>query len=75
MNQFKLGDRTKDVWAGDLVSECEYIADLGYGTMLFYDIKFKCFRKVFWHRLEDGKFILNGWNCANCPSELLLDNS
>jgi len=66
---FKLGDKTTDVWAGDIVTECEYLADLGQGRMLFYDIKFKCFRRVF--REPHGKAILNGWDVADRPSKFL----
>ena len=68
--KFKLGDKTKDIWSGDLVSECEFIADLGEGRMLFYDIKDQSFRRVF---IEfDGKRpYMNGWKCAKKPSELI----
>lgn len=68
--KFKLGDKTKDVWAGDIVSTCEYIADLGQGRMLFYDTDNKCFRRVF-IQMEDGEPCLNGWDCASKPSQLL----
>lgn len=67
---FKLGDKTNRVWHGDLVTECEYICNLGQGRMLFYDTKSKCFRRVFIEE-TNGVFILNGWDCANTPSELL----
>lgn len=60
--KFKRGDVTKEVWAGDLVCECEYIDNLGEGRMRFYDRTSKCFRCVFWeYDDKDKKFILNGW--------------
>jgi len=69
MKKFKLGDKTKKVWAGDIVTECEFICDLDRGNMLFYDTKFKCFSRVF--QEPYGKQILNGWDCADKPSELI----
>jgi len=66
----KLGDRTKEIWVGDIVVECEYIADLGQGRMLFYDITTKCFRRVYFE-LYEGNAILNGWDCAKTVQELL----
>lgn len=68
--KFKLGDKTQEVWAGDIVTTCEYLADIGQGRMLFYDTKFKCFRRAF-IEVVDGEPCLNGWDCANKPSELL----
>ena len=68
--KFKIGDRTKSVWAGDIVSECEFLAYLDNGGMLFYDITFKIFRYVFWQAEDNGKFILNGWKCSSIPSTL-----
>jgi hypothetical protein len=67
---FKLGDKTNAVWNGDMTTECEYIANLGEGRMLFYDVRLKCFRKVF-IEISEGKPILNGWRSAYTPSELL----
>lgn len=46
-SEFKIGEKTKEIWAGDLVTECEFLAKLGNGQMLFYDIEYKCFRRVF----------------------------
>lgn len=57
MKPFKRGDITKDVWAGDLVSTCEFIDDIGLGIMLFRDITFGGYRAVY--RDKDG--VLNGW--------------
>jgi hypothetical protein len=68
--KFKLGEKTRDVWAGDLVHECEYIADMGQGRMLFYDIKNKCFRRVFLE-MSHGKVCMNGWDCSDSPSKLM----
>ena len=68
--KFKLGDKTRDIWSGDIVSDCEYLADLGEGRMLFYDTTCKCFRRVFIDA-TDGILGLNGWKCTNKPSKLL----
>ncbi len=68
--KFKLGEKTNKVWAGDFVSECEFLADLGEGRMLFYDTTAKCFRRVF-IEFDEGQPYMNGWNCANKPSKLL----
>jgi hypothetical protein len=70
MSQFKLGEVTDKIYCGDLASQCEYLADLGEGRMLFYDITSKCFRRVF-PQWENNKYILNGWACAPKPSQLL----
>ena len=67
---FTIGEKTKDVWAGDIVTTCEYLGNLGQGRMLFYDTTFKCFRRVF-VEVVNGDPYLNGWDCANKPSELI----
>jgi len=70
--EFKKGQVTKEVWSGELISECEYLDDLGQGRMLFYDRTSKCFRCVYWEYVElAGKFGLNGWTCAKSPSEFV----
>lgn len=70
--RFKIGDTTPNVWAGDFVTVCEYLGDLGQGRMLFWDVQNKCFRRVFVELTgEDDRPVLNGWDCANRPSELL----
>ena len=69
--KFKVGEVTEDVWSGDFVAKCEFLANLGQGQMLFYDTTFKCFRKVFIEVDDDGKPYMNGWNCASKPSKLL----
>ena len=56
---FKHGDITEDVWAGDLVTKCEFIDDLGLGLMLFRDTTFGGYRAVY--RETNG--VLNGWTC------------
>lgn len=68
--KFEVGDKTKDIWSGDLVSECVFLANIGQGRMLFYDETFKCFRRVF-IEMCDGEPCLNGWDCASKPSKLL----
>jgi hypothetical protein len=45
--KFEVGEQTKDIWCGDIVTTCEFLTNLGSGCMLFYDIKDKSFRKVF----------------------------
>ena len=69
--KFKLGEKTKDIWSGDIVSECEFLADLGEGRMLFYDTDDKSFRRVFVEMDDDGRPYMNGWKCAKKPSELV----
>ena len=71
MSKYKLGHRTNRIWAGDIVSECEFVTDISEGRMIFYDIKFKCFRIVFYELNNENDFILNGWKCANTISELI----
>lgn len=68
--KFKVGEVTEDIWSGDIVSKCEFLADLGEGHMLFYDTTFKCFRKTF-IAVDDGEPYLNGWNCDSKPSKLV----
>ena len=70
--KFELGEKPKDIWSGDLVSECEFLADIGEGRMLFYDTTFKCFRKVF-IAFDAKRPYMNGWNCAARPSKLLYE--
>jgi hypothetical protein len=68
--KFEIGEKTQSVWCGDIVTTCEYLGDLGQGRMLFWDVTFRCFRRVFIEM--DGKTpILNGWDCASRPSKLL----
>jgi hypothetical protein len=69
--KFKLGQKTKDVWSGDLVSECVFLTDIGNKDMLFWDITFRCFRRVRIYKSSSGKKYMSGWDCASEPSELL----
>jgi hypothetical protein len=69
--KFKLGDKTRSVIAGDIVTECEFITDLKEGQMLFYDVHFKCFRKVFIAVDGGGDIYLNGFDYASRPSKLI----
>ena len=71
ISNFRLGDKTTEIWCGDIVSHCEFICNLGEGRMLFYDITFKCFRRVFPEFRENNEIILNGWNCSHRPSLLI----
>lgn len=67
---FKLGDVIENVWCGEIFTVCEFICYMEYGNMLVYDVNHKCFRKVY-IQYNEG-FILNGWQCANTPRELLF---
>ena len=69
--KFKVGEATENIWCGDIVTKCEFLADLGSGQMLFYDVNDKSFRKVFIEVDDDGKPYMNVWNCASKPSKLL----
>ena len=69
--KFEIGESTTDIWCGDFVTKCEFLANLGNGQMLFYDVNDKCFRKVFIEVDEDGKPYMNGWKCESKPSKLL----
>lgn len=69
--KFEIGEKTTDVWAGDIVTTCEYLGELGQGRMLFWDVQHKCFRRVFIAVGDDGKPYMNGWDCASRPSKLL----
>lgn len=68
--KFEIGDRTTDVWHGDLITECVFLANLPFGQMLFYDIQSKVFRRVFIDVDDNGNPYMDGWTCAECPSEL-----
>ena len=70
--KFKIGESTEDVWCGDLVTKCEFLSDLGFGHMLFYDTRSKLFRRVYIEVNDDGEPYMNGWDCASRPSKLLL---
>lgn len=70
-----MGDMTRDVWSGDIVTDCEFIARVDTNAMLahtflFFDHTFNCFRRAFWEKV-DGQFVLNGWKCGKTVKELL----
>ena len=65
-----IGDKTREVWIGDTITECEFLGQLPDNRMLFFDTKFRCFRAVFF-QVEEGNVILNGMEAASKPSELL----
>ncbi len=67
---FAIGEMTDKVWAGDIVTKCEYLGPLGGGRMLFRDHTFNCYRAAFWER-HSGEFILNGWKCVTTTGVLL----
>lgn len=69
--KFTVGEKTTNIWCGDVVTECEFLADLESGQMLFYDVKSKCFRKVFIDVSPEGEPYMNGWNCESKPSKLI----
>jgi len=73
---FQLGEQTRDVSCGDMVTTCEFIGYIPVDRytphkLLFYDLVFKCFRLCEWKKSLAGKTYLDGWNCANSISELL----
>ena len=67
--RFKPGDITKDIWSGDIVTECEFIQYLDHGTMLFHNKTARCFVRAFWEVMDDGMgkpiTVLNGWDCSS----------
>jgi len=69
--KFKIGDITTQVWAGDLVHDCVFLAYLDNGGMLFYDLASEVFRYAFWQAEENGKFTLNGWKYNKNPAKLI----
>lgn len=69
-SHFLFGEQTKDIWAGELITTCEFIRDLKDGKMLFYDVDFMCFREVFVEMSNDG-LRLNGWKAVRSPSQLI----
>lgn len=71
MRKYSIGDKEDRVWAGDLVTICEFITYCKHGTMIFYDLKNQCFRRVFYDTDYKGNEILNGWECSKTISDLL----
>ena len=62
--RFKKGDVTDEVWCGDIVTQCEFLAYLPDGNMLFFDKKFKCNRIVKEVVGRDGVVYLDGWTAV-----------
>lgn len=69
-NNFKLGDKSDQIWCGDLCCECEFVSKLDHGKMLWHDTDFLYFRLVFWDNV-DGKLIMNKWESSRKISDLL----
>ena len=67
---FKFGEKTTNIYSGDIVSTCEFVADLGKGRLLFWDVTFKCFRRTKVRR-GDGELYLDGWDCESRPSKFV----
>ena len=67
---YKFGERTKDIWSGDIVTICEFIMTLPNQRLLFYDIDCKIFRSCFWQVIQGG-FVLNGWDCTGTIKDLI----
>lgn len=70
---FLMGEVTKEVHSGDLVSECQFIGYIPVDQytphdLLFHDITFNCFRRCGW---EKGKDILVNKKCSIYISDLL----
>ncbi len=62
---FKLGEIVEDIWAGEFEIQCEFIANIGLGIMIFRDINDDCYRAVYY----DGKG-LNGWIASDTIQDL-----
>ena len=75
MKRYKFGDEENHIWAGDLVSRCEFIQYLPFGIMVFREISpSPCVRAVFYESVDkDGGWVLNGWNAYNTIKELKAD--
>ena len=63
---FNPGQRTKSVWCGDFVTDCEFISSLPKGGLLFWDHTCECFRRAHYEKVY-GEMVLNGWTCADKP--------
>ena len=74
MKYYKPGDEENHVWAGDLVSHCEFIQYLPFGIMVFREIRpSPCVRAVYYEVDDDGEATLNGWNAYDTIKELKAD--
>ena len=73
MKRYKFGDEENMIWAGDLVSHCEFIEYLPFGIMVFREISpHPCVRAVYYEAHEDG-WTLNGWNAYKSIKDLKAD--
>lgn len=71
MKHYEPGDTEDRVWAGDLVSHCEFLQYLPFGIMVFREIKpCPCVRAVYYEVDDDGEVALNGWNAYDTIKEL-----
>lgn len=70
LKEYKLGDITREVWSGDIVSDCEFLMKLKNGRLLFYDHLAKVFRSAYYEVFEN-ELILNGWDCCENIKPLL----
>ena len=72
MKHYKPGDIENGVWAGDLVSKCEFLQYLPFGIMVFREIKpSPCVRAVYYEVDDDGEVVLNGWNAYETINDLM----
>ncbi len=71
MKNFKIGEITDKVWCGDFVTECLFLQKFRDGSMHFYDLTCKCYRRATWDINHDNEIILNGWNSHKNP--IVLD--
>lgn len=74
MKHYKFGDEEDKIWAGELVSHCEFIEYLPFGIMVFREIKpCPCVRAVYYDVDDDGEVALNGWNAYKSIKALKVD--
>jgi hypothetical protein len=74
MKHYEPGDEEDNIWAGDLVSHCEFVHYLPFGIMIFREIEpCSCVRAVYYEIAPGGELILNGWNAYHTIKELKSD--
>jgi hypothetical protein len=74
IQHYEPGDEEDNIWAGDIVSHCEFVHYLPFGIMIFREIKpCPCMRAVFYEVAVGGEVILNGWNAYETIRELKAD--
>ena len=74
MKHYKFGDEEDKIWAGELVSHCEFIEYLPFGIMVFREISpSPCVRAVYYDTDRDGGWVLNGWNAYKSIKALKAD--